>query len=255
MVSIPSSLEPDFQVAEGERIYAIGDVHGCADLLGDLLTRIRQDNHARPTRLTRLLFLGDLVDRGPASANVIRQAMRWSHDSDRVIVLRGNHEALMSRALTGDINALQLWLRLGGDQTLRSWDVPEELIKQGPITELLRSARALVTPEALTWLAERPTSYSSGSVLFVHAGIRPGIPLQQQSDDDLLNIRKPFLSCFALHPALIVHGHTITPTPQLLPNRLGVDTGAYRSGRLTAVGLEGPSVWTLQSAHSVGDIS
>lgn len=255
MASISSSSEPDFRVAEAERVYAIGDVHGCADLLGDLLAKIRRDNDARPTRLTRLVFLGDLVDRGPDSADVIRQAMRWSHVSDRVIVLKGNHEALMSRALTGDIIALQLWLRLGGDQTLKSWNVSEELIKRGPITELLRSARASITLETLTWLAERPISYASGSVLFVHAGIRPGIPLDHQSEDDLLNIRKPFLSCFALHPALIVHGHTITPTPQILPNRLGVDTGAYRSGRLTAVGLEGPSVWTLQSAYSVEEIT
>lgn len=245
VVSRPSLSS--FRVAEAERIYAIGDVHGCADLLGELLTRIRQDNDERSTRLTRLIFLGDIVDRGPNSADVVRRAMRWSNASDRVIVLKGNHEVLMSRALAGDVNALQLWLKLGGDQTLRSWNVPERLLNEGPVADLLRRARACVTSKTLSWLAERPFSYTSGSVFFVHAGVRPGVPLEHQIQDDLIHIRKPFLSSFDLHPALIVHGHTIAPTPQILPNRIGVDTGAYRSGRLTAVGLEGASVWTVQS--------
>ena len=245
MVSLLTSS--NFRVAEAERIYAIGDVHGCADLLSELLMRIRQDNDERPTRLTRLVLLGDLVDRGPNSADVVRRAMRWSNASDRVIVLKGNHEVLMGRALAGDVNALQLWLNLGGDQTLRSWDVPERLLHEGPVAELLRRARACVAPKTLTWLSERPFSYTSGSVFFVHAGVRPGVPLEHQAKDDLIHIRKPFLLSSDLHPALIVHGHTIALTPQILPNRIGVDTGAYRSGRLTAVGLEGASVWTVQS--------
>ena len=246
-VKLVDSLSLHFRVAEAERIYAIGDVHGCAEHLRELLTRIRQDNADRTSRLTRLVFLGDLIDRGLQSAAVVRQVQRWSQASDRVIVIRGNHEVMMLRALTGDINALQLWLRFGGESTLKSWGVPERLLIQGPINDLLRSARACITSETLIWLNALPCSYRSGSVFFTHAGVRPGTPLELQSEADLVNIREPFLSCPDLHPALIVHGHTISPRPQLLPNRLGVDTGAYLGGRLTAVGLEEDSIWTLQS--------
>ena len=231
-----------------ERVYAIGDVHGRFDLLEDMIELIAADQSARGSVPFRLVLLGDLVDRGPESARVIRACMRLTAFSERVTVLKGNHEAMMSAALDGDFTALQHWLALGGRETLLSYGLPEVLLAQGGTIELLDAARAAVGETVLGWLAALPLSLRFERFFLVHAGIRPGRHLSGQRQEDLVSIREPFLSSTADHGAIVVHGHTICEAgPDVFPNRIGIDTGAYRTGRLTALGLEPGEVWRLST--------
>lgn len=232
-------------LAPGERVYAIGDVHGCFDLLESLVTRIRADDASRASCRTTILLIGDIVDRGPRSADVVGLLMPLAQRTDRLVVLKGNHEDMMVHALRGDLVVLQTWLRLGGDATLRSWGVPAEALGE-PGRDLLKAARSKVKRKTLAWLDELPLSYKSGDFFFVHAGIRPGVSLAKQDPDDLIWIRDEFLTNDDMHPAVIVHGHTIAADgPELRHNRIGLDTGAYRTGKLSAVGFDGEDRWTL----------
>lgn len=232
--------------ARRERAYAIGDIHGRVDLFDQLLGVIRADSEGRPPATTRIILLGDLIDRGPASSEMVRRAMRYTRASPRMVVLMGNHEAMMLQALEGDLRAMQAWLSFGGDATLRSWGASETVLREGSPAEIGQAARALVSEAELNWLAERPLSYRWGDYLFVHAGVKPGAPLHRQEAADLLWIGDEFLTCTDHHGAVVVHGHTINEAgPELLHNRIGIDTGAYRTGRLTALGLDGLQAWTL----------
>ncbi|CAA9538118.1 MAG: Serine/threonine protein phosphatase [uncultured Sphingomonadaceae bacterium] len=229
----------------GERVYAIGDVHGCFDLLEPLVARIRADDAARMPCRTTIVLIGDIVDRGPRSADVVRLLMPLAPRTDRLVVLKGNHEDMMVHALRGDLVVLQTWIRLGGDATLRSWGVPTDALDLPP-RDLLKTARSKIGGKTLAWLDALPLSYRSGDFFFVHAGIRPGVSLAKQDPDDLIWIRDEFLANDETHPAVIVHGHTIAADgPELRHNRIGLDTGAYRTGKLSAVGLEGEDRWTL----------
>lgn len=231
--------------ASGERVYAIGDVHGCFDLLEPLVARIRADDAARGPCRTTIILIGDIVDRGPRSADVVRLLMPLAQRTDRLIVLKGNHEDMMVHALRGDLDLLQTWVRIGGGATLRSWGVPADALDLPP-RDLLKIARTKVRRSTLAWLDALPLSYRSGDFFFVHAGIRPGISLAKQDPEDLIWIRDEFLLNDDTHPAVIVHGHTIVLNgPVLKHNRIGLDTGAYKTGKLSAVGFEGEHKWTL----------
>jgi serine/threonine protein phosphatase 1 len=230
----------------GLRAYAVGDVHGRLDLLTEMLARIREDNAARPPADTRVVLLGDLIDRGPDSAGVVDLAMR-PLDFASLTVLQGNHEAMMIQALAGDHEALTGWLRFGGSESLQSWGVSLEAIERYEYARLIAACRAVIPPTQLRWLATRPRGLHLGDYYFVHAGIRPGVALHRQADQDRLWIREPFLRSTARHFAVIVHGHSVTPQVEQLPNRIGIDTGAYASGTLTALGLDGEDQWILQT--------
>jgi serine/threonine protein phosphatase 1 len=233
-------------IEAGERIYAIGDVHGRLDLLSDLLAMIRRDQHGRPEAKVRIIILCDVVDRGPSSAEIVRRLMSYTRASDRFVVLKGNHEQMMVEAVRGAMETMQTWLGLGGAATLRSWDVPQDTLAAKQIPVILKAARRQVSDAELRWLDERPLTYASGDYLFVHAGIRPGVPLEEQHPGNLLWIREPFLSWDGLHPAFIVHGHSArSDRPEFRASRVGIDTGAYHTGRLTALGLEGRERWLL----------
>ena len=241
-------MERSWRIARGERIYAIGDIHGRADLFADLLTRIRQDNAQRPDGRTRIVVLGDGVDRGPDSAALVTRLMRYTQANRRFIVLKGNHEQIMLAALAGDLTAAQAWLDYGGVATLRSWGVPERVLSDAALPVLMWEARRLVTPQVRSWIARLKLYVRSGNVLFVHAGIRPGVPLRKQDALDLMWIRQEFLGDDRPRSFLVVHGHSIFEQgPDVGAYRIGIDTGAYRTGRLTALGLEAGDPWSLDS--------
>jgi serine/threonine protein phosphatase 1 len=214
-------------------LYGVGDVHGMHDLLGNLLAEIEADTAAHGLPST-LVFLGDLVDRGPATKLVIDRLMAGpSRPEDQWVVLRGNHEQAMLDALVdGDDAAFHRWLRIGGKQTLASYGHTSKRVTP-------RQARDLIGERHLGFLMDLPLTHVSGGYLFVHAGVEPGVPLRKQQPADLLAIRKRFLKKPHGLPFTVVHGHTPTDGHPLMgPGRIGVDTGAYMTGILTAVAIE-----------------
>ena len=226
-------------VESGDRIYAIGDIHGRFDLLQRILEQIGEHSASLPpSRALHIVFLGDLIDRGPQSAEVIELLYNLERRSDRVIVLLGNHEEAMLQALRGDLGAFRSWLAFGGEETLRSFKVAPRGERED-LRDYLARARSAIPAHWTNWLARLPLSVRSGDYLFVHAGIRPGTPLHRQAREDLLWIRADFLEDPRDHGAVIVHGHSIEPEVAIRDNRIGIDTGAYRTGQLTAIYLEG----------------
>lgn len=225
-IQAPGSLPP------GQRIYAVGDVHGCLERLRALHALIADDLEARPASEPLLLHLGDYVDRGPDSAGVIARLATASPVANVPTVnLMGNHEQMMLAAIaTGETEAGELWLANGGADLLLSWGVP-------------RSAQPKEWPSYLPkahliFLRDLAPSYEAGGYLFVHAGIRPGIPLERQTRHDLMWIREPFLSFKELFGPVVVHGHTPRQEPTVRPNWIGIDTGAVMGGVLTCAILE-----------------
>ena len=238
----------ELQPLPGERIYAIGDVHGRQDLFEQLIALIEADARSRRALRSRIVVLGDVIDRGPSSAALIRRLRAYTEHSDRFIVLKGNHEQLMVDALEGDYGLLRAWLDLGGAETLLSFGVDPGLLDGGAAYPLLRAARDLISPDVLSWIDHLPLQFRSGGMFFVHAGVRPGVPLRKQRAEDLLWIGRDFLDSDEQRSFLTVHGHTISEDgPVTTLNRIGVDTGAYKTGRLTAVGLEGGQRWFIST--------
>ena len=223
-------------VSDATRVYAIGDVHGCLGALDQLLEKIRSDIGAFADDV-RLVFLGDLIDRGPASAEVIERVVRGPLPGSNVQVLMGNHEEAMLAAYDGSSD-VRGWLSYGGMQTLESYGISRaEHFAQG--FDLTKRLREVVPPDHIAFLRSLPDHLRIGHYLFVHAGIRPGVPLEQQRPEDLRWIRSGFLDNDTDHGMTVVHGHTIAETPQIRANRIGIDTGCYAGGPLTALVLEG----------------
>lgn len=225
--------------APGERIYAIGDVHGRLDLLTELLGMIDRHAAALPDpQATHVVQLGDFIDRGPQSREVMRYLFELQQRTDQLVVLQGNHEEVMTRALAGDPRSYKIWRGTGGGATMRSFgiDPPRPGADQG---DTLDQVRAVVPGAWIDWMARLPLTARSGDYFFCHAGIRPGVPLKRQAKVDLLWIGDDFLDDPADHGAMIIHGHTITDGVDQRHNRIGIDTGAYKTGVLTALYLEG----------------
>lgn len=227
-------------VPDGERVYAVGDVHGRSDLLIALIEAIEQDNRESGQARTTVVLLGDLVDRGPDSVNVLALAREWQRFRD-VRILQGNHEEMFVRGME-DIDMLRHFLRHGGRETLLSYGVSRQDYSRAGIEEVQAMMRAVVPQADLDFIATFEDMVRIGDYLFVHAGVEPGVPLAEQNPMKLRWIREPFLSHAARHEdVVVVHGHTITDTPVDQGNRIGIDTGAYANGRLTALALEGTS--------------
>jgi len=232
----------------GYRAYAVGDIHGRLDLLEQLLARIEQDLGRRPPRKTLLIFLGDLIDRGPDSRGVVERLRIFRHDRIRPYFLAGNHEEVLLRLLAGERGILDSWLKYGGGECLRSYGRdPASLVDQSELTALALVKEA-IPPDHARFIRSFADTLSFGDYLFVHAGIRPGVDLSLQSQADLRWIRSPFLEHEDDHGFVVVHGHTIGDQVDERPNRIAIDTGAYRTGILTALGLEGEDRWTLDTA-------
>jgi serine/threonine protein phosphatase 1 len=235
-----------------ERVYAVGDVHGRADLLEDLYALIVEDARAAPDEPTTLVFLGDLVDRGPDSAKVVERVMQLRAESAfRVQVLKGNHEQAMLLFLD-DPAFGSTWLQHGGGPTLASYGVyPPAGRGDEAAWSAVRDAFAEAVPPAhVAFLRSLPLYLERGDYLFVHAGVRPGVPLERQTEQDLLWIRQEFLSRPKASDRVVVHGHTPSETPQLTRWRIGIDTGAYATGVLSAVRLWGADQSVLQARKS-----
>jgi serine/threonine protein phosphatase 1 len=241
------------EIPAGERVYAIGDVHGRLDLLCDLLTLIEADDRAREPAQTTIIMLGDLIDRGPHSAETLEFLIKARPGFATFRFLMGNHEEAMLRSLVEDADPRESgWLSFGGLQTLSSYRVPAHVLdERGP--RLAAELRRIIPIEHLIFLTTFETRIRLGDYLFVHAGIRPGIPLEQQDDDDFRWIRTAFLNDRSDHGFVVVHGHTIASEPEFRRNRIGIDTGAYYTGRLTALGLERDQRWTLDTRGEPAD--
>jgi serine/threonine protein phosphatase 1 len=224
----------------GSRLYAVGDIHGRADLLESLLEQIAADAARQPEAAKRLIFLGDYVDRGPASSAVIDLVLHAALPGVEVVPLMGNHEEMMLRFLE-DIAVGRTWMMNGGDATLRSYGVDPPGMFSG--TSVLREAQQhfadRLPARHLSFLEGLAITHTEGDYLFVHAGVRPGVPLDRQHTEDLLWIRDEFLDSERDFGKIVVHGHSISLDPEFRPNRIGIDTGAYRSGQLTCLVLEG----------------
>lgn len=232
-------------VPPGERVYAIGDIHGRSDLLDDLLIQISADAEAREPMPTSLILLGDLIDRGPDSAGVVERATVL--EGSRFYAIMGNHEEVFLAALGGDESALSLFERIGGVATMRSYGLGEEVFESFVGDRLVEQMVAAVPKAHRDFFARMQSHVAIGDYLFVHAGIRPDIPFEEQTASETRWIRKPFLEYAHYYGMMIVHGHSISYEPELRDNRIGIDTGAYQTGRLTALGLEGTDRWLLHT--------
>ncbi|WP_293881608.1 metallophosphoesterase family protein [Sphingomonas sp.] len=235
-----------YRLPDGERIYAIGDVHGRLDCLDALMARIEADKSARGPADTTLVFLGDLMDRGADSRGVIVRAMEIAATRP-TILLMGNHEEIFIHAWEGDRRAASLLHRVGGRETVMSYGVDAHDYDAGDLGELTELLGERVPASHITFLRNFADSYSRGDYLFVHAGIRPGVALEAQDPSDLRWIRREFLEDARDHGPMIIHGHSITEEVDERPNRIGIDTGAFASGKLTAIGIEGTERWFLTS--------
>ncbi len=238
-------VEPRFSnpaLPPDTRIYAVGDIHGRADLLNDVIGRIEEDIARRPIAHVFEVYVGDYIDRGPQSKDVI-EALAWRVVQRRAICLRGNHEALLETFLA-DPAGLHAWLHVGGWQTLESYGLSQTDMSASEF-QIRRRLLGLFPKAHRLFLDCLHSSFSCGDFLFVHAGLRPGVPLAQQSLHDLLWIRDEFLSFKQSHGPLVVHGHTPVRHPELLPNRINIDTGAWMSGILTCIAIEGSKIVVL----------
>lgn len=233
-MAFPSIAPSPARLPPGLRVYAVGDIHGCADRLDQLHTLIGHDALRAPEARKVIVYLGDYVDRGPDSRGVIARLLAPGPPGCERIFLKGNHEAMFQAATAPKATAevVRFWLDNGGAETLASY---------GADPDLPAGWASAVPADQKQFLRSLRTAWSAGGYLFAHAGIRPGIAADAQSEDDLLWIREPFLSWTseATPPGVVVHGHTPTRLPVVLPHRIGIDTGAVYGGSLTAVALWG----------------
>lgn len=225
------------QIKTDRTLYAVGDIHGRADLLARLEKRIVADWQARGAGGGLLIFLGDYIDRGAQSREVIERLI--SGFPLPAAHLRGNHEQTLLDFLD-DPDVGEMWRRNGGMETLASYGVPVGEVSVGRGFErAARELRARMPTAHLDFLNGLETSLQVGRYFFCHAGVRPGVPLDAQAADDLMWIREPFIMSREDFGKVVVHGHTPVETPELLPNRINIDTGAFLTGKLTCLVIDG----------------
>jgi serine/threonine protein phosphatase 1 len=229
---------------DGIRIYAFGDIHGRADLLKEMFTVIDADIARNPVGRSIEVFLGDYVDRGPNSAGTLDLLLERSLYSDTVF-LKGNHEAFFLEVLRNPTK-LDDWRQFGGLQTLMSYGIQPTLNPDAAEqARLINALTEVMPPDHLRFLQNLKSSFVCGDFLFVHAGVRPGIPLKEQQETDLLWIRSEFLDSNENFGKYIVHGHTPVSEPDIRPNRINIDTGAYATGNLTLLTIQGSSMLAI----------
>lgn len=234
---------PPAAVPAGSRVYAVGDVHGCLGLLQRLLDEIGRDLAARRPQRTVLVFLGDYIDRGPQSREVVDLLAAGPGEGPLAgtewVTLRGNHEDFMLEFLA-DFSIGRAWLGNGGLETVRSYlgSIPDS-VSVSDCPAIQRLLYRSLPPAHLRFLSRLPARHTEGDYMFVHAGVRPGVPLDRQDSYDLMWIRDAFLWSDEDFGRVVVHGHSVVAVPEVRPNRIAIDTGAYRTGRLTCLVLEG----------------
>lgn len=232
---------PVAAVPGGTRVYAIGDVHGRLDLLQDLHRQIRDHVREYPIGRPVVVHIGDYIDRGYQSRQTIDYLLDSPLPEFDMVHLLGNHERTLLEFLD-DLDVGPVWLRYGGRETLFSYDIEwdrdlDEV--EGSLRRIQDDLRRKLPERHRHFLSGLPLTHEEGDYLFVHAGVRPGVPLDRQTPEDLLWIRDEFLNSTANHGKVVVHGHSISEEPVLRPNRVGIDTGAFATGRLTCLVLEG----------------
>ena len=238
-LAAPASLPP------GLRVYAVGDIHGRDDLLELLLAKIDADDTARGPSETTLIFLGDLVDRGPESASVVKRLRILSQQRPRVRILMGNHEEIFLAAHARDRKALRLFSRIGGRETMLSYGITIQQYERLDYAEMADVLEELIPSDDIAFLTALEDLIEIGDYLFVHAGIRPTVDIADQKPSDLRWIRDQFLSYTGFLGKMFIHGHTISEDIDEQLYRIGIDTGAYETGNLTAIGLEATDRWYL----------
>jgi serine/threonine protein phosphatase 1 len=237
-----SAESSSLQDTAGRRIYAVGDIHGCIEELRALHGLIQADAAAHPRRNALIVYLGDYIDRGMDSRAVVNLLLHEPLPGFESIHLKGNHEDILIRFLD-DERIAPLWLANGGAATLLSYGVHPPTAASDR-TELRRVQRELsdtLPPEHVAFLRQLRISYDAGDYFFVHAGVRPHVPIAQQTEEDMIWIRYEFLGSDSHFGKIVVHGHNITLAPEVRPNRIGIDTGAFASGRLTCLVIDGSS--------------
>jgi serine/threonine protein phosphatase 1 len=236
---------------DGIRIYAIGDIHGRSDLLQNRLTQIEADCEAHPYPRSIIVFLGDYIDRGPASKQVIDLLIECKQKTESIF-LKGNHETFEQRFLN-DPNTLDEWRSCGGLETLVSYGLNPPLNPDATErTKLAHELADAMGEEHLEFIKSLELSFCCGDFLFVHAGIRPGIPLHKQKEDDLLWIRDEFLTYARPFEKFVVHGHTPVRALDIRNNRANLDTGAFATGHLACVAIENTNMTPLSDSRDWG---
>ncbi|MCR9271104.1 MAG: serine/threonine protein phosphatase [Hyphomonadaceae bacterium] len=231
----------------GERAYAIGDIHGCLQETLQLLEQIEADCAQRDPKTTHLIFLGDLIDRGPESRGVIELLMDFPYRFAQPHFITGNHEEMMVRGLMGEPELLSGWLEHGGFACAESYGVPRSHLQGQQPDALEHILRSAIPKKHADFLKSFLESVQFGDYFFTHAGIRPGIPLDKQSGREMRWIRGPFLEHEGDHGVVVVHGHTVNDEVVVKSNRIGLDTGAYKTGKLSAICIEEESVSFLST--------
>ncbi len=243
----PEAERPPPCGAPGKRLYAIGDVHGRLDLLDDLLAQIETHSRDVAPENRFVVLLGDLIDRGPDSRGVIERLRGKAPIDARFVFVKGNHEDLLVEAMRGDPSRLPEWMSYGGLQCAQSYGVEVGGLVAATPDLIAHALELRIPPGHLAFMDSFIDSVRFGDYLLVHAGVRPGVTLDAQDPADLRWIRKEFLASPAWHGAMVVHGHSISEEVEALSNRIGIDTGAYRSGKLTAMWVDGPDRGFLTS--------
>jgi serine/threonine protein phosphatase 1 len=237
------------------RVYAVGDIHGRLDLLERLLASIEADIASRPAARLMYVFLGDYIDRGSASRETIDRLIAHAEASETVL-LKGNHESLAIKCLT-DRGLFEQWLRLGGLETLASYGVQPEMRVNGrqlgeangrQLAELHAAYHGALPQKHFRFFRDLQTSFTCGDFFFAHAGAKPNVALSRQKENDLLWIRGEFLSSNYDFGKIVIHGHTPNSEIDVGPNRINIDTGAFATGRLTCLVLEGESLSVIDTS-------
>jgi serine/threonine protein phosphatase 1 len=230
----------DAKVPKNERVYAVGDVHGCLAELDQLLAMIKDDLKEHPVKSHHIIFLGDYVDRGPDSAGVINRLIALQKTQTNVVCLKGNHEDKFIEYLNNPKKLAPAFFAYGGIETAQSYGINTKLLEEPLENAMIIGMQILdvITNAHMEFLIKLPSSNSIGDYFFCHAGIRPGVKLKDQSSHDLMWIRQDFLYHPNLHKKIIVHGHTPNFEPEVMSNRINVDTKCYDSGVLSCLVLQ-----------------
>lgn len=243
-LSVLRRKRPPSRLPEGVRIYAIGDVHGRADLLEQVFTRIDNHTAAHPVDRPIQVLVGDYIDRWPDSRAVLDQLLKRAKTNE-IVLLKGNHETFVLEFLRNP-SVLQSWSQLGGLETLMSYGLSPSLNADAQTQKELATALQATLPKShLILLESLQSSFSCGGFFFAHAGVRPGVPLAEQREADLLWIRDEFLLYEGKFDKIVVHGHTPVRAVDMRPNRINIDTGAYATGKLTCIIIERNEVEVL----------
>lgn len=247
---VPSAPRP--RVPEGERYYVIGDIHGRCDLLDELILAIEEDDRQAGAAESTVVLLGDLVDRGPESARVIETARQWGKRR-KVRYIAGNHEEMFLESFT-DKEMLRHFLKHGGKETVLSYGIKKKRYNELTMKELQDELHELVPKKHRKFLAEMEDIVVAGDYVFVHAGINPRLSLDEQRSSDLRWIRDRFLKHREPLSHVVVHGHTIFDDVESTEYRIGIDTGAFRTGKLTSLVLEADDRRFIQAQEVDGNI-